>query len=844
MNIKCYAITIILNTLLLSRGESSEAISWSTHVDDAKEKSDIIALEQSLIEMGVNDWAHNPFQPSLELLCVVAIGASARSAANFHSNVEHMKHNCDWAVVGYEWFGNLCYIGPYQTHIKQCHVSENNLDKRQLNGGPIKLARSQTLNMPKSIYYSEVSVIARNYKYIMFLDEDMSLLPFDAKVFLDTWSCAMTQAPMLMQTILADESGDRVMNSAGLDPDMMSSDSEVIAMSTKAVNHQAPVYDSRFFVWLSERVLNETRPIALTWGVDAGLEKISCEAARLYGIQVLGYTADTYSGCGIIIKTQIHHLDFKTTKLKNSKMMKFSDYNKATVKLYAQLFPNWISSSNWEKKIYTQKELRAADTCIASRSTAYENRVFASTQIKHECNPFCGPMQGSKEAEMLKIGIASYSNNSDQPPLKNLLCVVFMGYTSQTEMTLLENVAHMKEKCDWALLGYRTLGKLCFKSELKPHLRLCRISKNSVLKRRFRGDVLNGLIALSVPKSVYYAEISAVAMEYKYVLVMDEDMSLLPFDVEAFFETWSCTILPPPLIVQSLVTHPPSRTGTFPMLNADYWSMKTSQNVVAAIVPYVEQQAPVFDSRFFVWFADNVLNATQHIGLKWGADWGFNRMWCEAARSYGVHVLRYDPVSYRGCGLITKTRMRHLDFKTIKMKTTDNQKFNEFARNSIMDYASLFPIWWSLANLPLSRPLREVTTEQNFTSSTACNRNAKDGRDLNSNSAIESEVPNLHVPADLALTRDEVFNYVREGVLVKFSSLAGRQDIDLKTLKQIARQMGEKTDRWDERLLELYSSWLVFRLKSSSNALPNKRNFVLKEFLNYFFDLYDISMLK
>ena len=54
----------------------------------------------------------------------------------------------------------------------------------------------------------------------------------------------------------------------------------------------APLIEARFFEWFVRRVLPLTRSVALKMGVDQGLDKTWCSAAKVYGKRVLNHSKE------------------------------------------------------------------------------------------------------------------------------------------------------------------------------------------------------------------------------------------------------------------------------------------------------------------------------------------------------------------------------------------------------------------------------------------------------------------------------------------------------------------------------------------------------------------------
>ena len=249
-------------------------------------------------------------------------------------------------------------------------------------------------------------------------------------------------------------------------------------------------------------------------------------------------------------------------------------------------------------------------------------------------------------------------------PRAPLLCATFMKASSIASSVLLTNIELTRNNCEWALVVYKgteaDVDSLCNTAQIKDRLVHCRRSPDSYLPMNSS--------ALSIPKSVLYQDLLGVLPGYEKVFLMDEDISLIDFNIKLFMSIWDCfpsleypyssqkqqqwpqqqqeqmksrqwrKPIIQPLIVQPIIAE---STQGARFLNQKFWSHDSKEwnDVMMTTVGFVEQQVPMLDSIFFEWFIRRVLSQTKAVASQEGVDWGFDRTWCNAALMYGVAVL-------------------------------------------------------------------------------------------------------------------------------------------------------------------------------------------------------------
>ena len=119
---------------------------------------------------------------------------------------------------------------------------------------------------------------------------------------------------------------------------------------------------------------------------------------------------------------------------------------------------------------------------------------------------------------------------------------------------------------------------------------------------------------------------------YQAVWFLDEDLELDSLNTSAFLDRWLCAFPGgPPLVAQPTIT--PSTQAFWP-LNHKTWHGHAAKMPLATTVHFVEQQSPIFDAEFWVWFMDMFGSAIASIMDYASGNAGADVIWCGAALSY------------------------------------------------------------------------------------------------------------------------------------------------------------------------------------------------------------------
>jgi hypothetical protein len=178
-----------------------------------------------------------------------------------------------------------------------------------------------------------------------------------------------------------------------------------------------------------------------------------------------------------------------------------------------------------------------------------------------------------------------------------------------------------------------------------------------------------------------------------HMWLLDGDISLQRFRVDAFIARWQCSFPGgPPLVAQPPVLQ---STQAFWHVNWESWAANASRPG-AVDTSFVEIQSPLIDGGYFRHLARGDAAVIADKGRELDSDWGIDMMWCSAAR-------QFDP-SRRACAVVLYP-VSHLDSRTL-------QKDDEYAvvGQELMKWMRMR--WYDLVHFPYAlaaQPLMRIS---------------------------------------------------------------------------------------------------------------------------------------
>lgn len=141
-------------------------------------------------------------------------------------------------------------------------------------------------------------------------------------------------------------------------------------------------------------------------------------------------------------------------------------------------------------------------------------------------------------------------------------------------------------------------------------------------------DAAHNLTCPFCPKLQFQIRMARMASEYDYVWLPDEDMSFANF---AMLDFWDYHLVKgAPLIAQPTIMQ--HTQVTFFNVTHGPWA-PCARWLKSVRTTFIEEQAPVFDTRFFAWLAPRLAEVAE-TQQEWGTDVGHDHLWCGGAKLY------------------------------------------------------------------------------------------------------------------------------------------------------------------------------------------------------------------
>lgn len=310
---------------------------------EKSEKTGKYNLEFDVIDMAKDDYVQGiaNFENRKPLLCGTFIRASLEPMMTLLSNAMIMGGNCDWAIIIYDGSEsdekNICKNNILRGKVAHCKRSEITTSTNHTIETNIADIVEGVKTTPKTVLYHELLPFLPLYKKVFLLDEDISLVGFNPSLAMQIWDCSFYPPPLIVQPLIHENTqyfdfvGQYFWKNTG-----------VVSSTVGIIEQQVPMFDSIFFEWFVKRVLLYTKPYAISLGVDWGHDRSWCNAAKMYGREVMHWPAyDT--PCALLVGSKpVHHLNTKSISIKRKDPGKFRANGFEIVQKYAELFPSWV----------------------------------------------------------------------------------------------------------------------------------------------------------------------------------------------------------------------------------------------------------------------------------------------------------------------------------------------------------------------------------------------------------------------------------------------------------------------------------------------------------------------
>lgn len=304
-------------------------------------------------------------------------------------------------------------------------------------------------------------------------------------------------------------------------------------------------------------------------------------------------------------------------------------------------------------------------------------------------------------------------------PKYQLLCVHFASSNHDVLNNIRKNVAASADWCRWAVIFYVGDEKIiaAFETEVRRIL-----PNNIAFIGKYMAQPLEETGSEYVPKPLLYRMLLPLLPDYKRTWLLDADMSISDFEFANYFSLLKCTdaayVHSPIFISQPVIRE---STQDFPIFNLASWGDSAStlhhistNSILSIRYDTIEQQAPMFDSSFLLWFVRQIIEPHRSFFVNLGSDWGLDDIWCRAAREFyhfAKHRSRISSDSWTSdvqqglpplCAVLIAAPISHLGSRNVSGSAIPTKhtkaplkywrfQFGGFLLNKI--FSTRFPMW-------------------------------------------------------------------------------------------------------------------------------------------------------
>jgi hypothetical protein len=345
--------------------------------------------------------------------------------------------------------------------------------------------------------------------------------------------------------------------------------------------------------------------------------------------------------------------------------------------------------------------------CLAI-STLYAQYIVISVGLTLDSGGIGGPlgvaaamskMERDARAEIDRY-IPNAVNTANQD--RQLLCAVFSNATLDRAPILHmleENMKILGSYCDFALVSFKchpgaTRHLNAMAQRTNSTLALYRCTNNSHIRNRF------------LQKTVLFNRLLDVIRLYRWVWILDEDLSFDSFSPKWFFRNAFCSFYqqPLPMIITPTVFNSVYRDSY------QYFGHWKGTGAIAAGVNYVSMRMPLMNSLFFEWFLTHIINPFVALPHTVYHDDPFSHLLCSSAWLFAKEYYgsEFDASKYRPCVITTTDNTSVYHFETDVLW---NRPLNEKTMRSKELLADSFPTLFSA---------EKETVDAVYNSSAAC----------------------------------------------------------------------------------------------------------------------------
>ena len=303
------------------------------------------------------------YHDDVKLLCCVFANISSKVLSLMSRNIGIADGFCSWAIIAYAGEERLLkqFLSLHADQIVFAKLFEEH----------VLFANSKFNFVPKVLMYPLVQPFLHFFRWVWFLDEDISLQGFHFVKLMNVLhrNHGSKYSPLIMQPTLHETTQwvPTFSKHFWYFPSGKSRFPGATGAYVRFIEQQMPIFRSDFLSWYLQSVIipveNITRILRSNWGI----ENLWCKAAEVFVSFLLDTNSSDIPACMVIVDSElvVHHLHTKSISMKRGKKLRlYRELSLHSVNLTSRLFPTWYSDIKGSKIMGSVKSIlyRTVDT--------------------------------------------------------------------------------------------------------------------------------------------------------------------------------------------------------------------------------------------------------------------------------------------------------------------------------------------------------------------------------------------------------------------------------------------------------------------------------------------------
>lgn len=221
-------------------------------------------------QINTHTHTHTHLPRSDYLLCCVFVNSSQEVLTLVEKNIVLSRGNCQWSIIAYAGNDTLLHEFSHQYKDVVTHWAYFREESRVMENSPFPRF------VPKALMYPLIVHLLPRFRWVWFLDQDISLDGFNSSKLLDFLvNKLQKQNPLIMQPCLHENTQwvPTFSSNYWYHRDGRSKHKDAVGGRVGFIEQQMPIFETIFFSWYLNYVIfplqNVTTILRSNWGIES-----------------------------------------------------------------------------------------------------------------------------------------------------------------------------------------------------------------------------------------------------------------------------------------------------------------------------------------------------------------------------------------------------------------------------------------------------------------------------------------------------------------------------------------------------------------------------------------------